>query len=510
MNHPDQALDGHTPQNSIVATPKDRTSIEAHDEIVSVNKRGGGADNKLAKGIFILMVGAVLVGVLSWFGQSWINQKKADMRISTAPKSDEPGPDLFNPEKTGAGASKPKIGAAGGATPPASPIAQPGQKDGDCMRPLRGSDGKVMVDSQGQALAVDCNGNVLTVPAINTAGDPLAVRTPLPGQQAGQGSGQAGPPPPSRYGGSLFVGVPAKSQPVSSANTNAPQQMSGVEAYKQTLKAMGIPVPGTNDTGAAMPTRAPSATLLPGQPSGTAYNPHDGTETREGSVGKALYSSATPVALAKRFPTQDFMMPKGRQADCILTGRIVDEVPGFTSCVLAQNMYSDNGRVLLLERGSEMSGEYGITNQLGSERLFVTWSRVKTPQGIVVDLTSPGTDRLGTSGLPGHLDNRWGERIAAALLLSLVKDISVAYINSQSKPQGSGTSVSVGSPGQNTANAGAQLAEEVIKQTMKVRPRLTINEGERIAIYVARDLDFSSVYTLRESGGPSAVRPLVR
>ena len=235
-----------------------------------------------------------------------------------------------------------------------------------------------------------------------------------------------------------------------------------------------------------------------GSPFGGAQPAAIAEQPRPGTVGSVLYSSSTPVAVAKRLKDQNLILPKGRQADCVLTGRIIDEVPGFTSCVLAQNLYSDNGRVLLLERGSELSGEYGVSNQLGSERLFVTWNRIKTPEGIEVDLSSPGSDRLGTSGLPGHLDNRWGARIGAAFLLSFVKDVSVAVINSQTKSFGTSVNVQA-SPAQNTLNASSSLAEEVIKQTLKVRPRLTINEGDRISIYVARDLDFSPVYALKTS-----------
>ncbi|MBC7602699.1 MAG: TrbI/VirB10 family protein [Ramlibacter sp.] len=234
-------------------------------------------------------------------------------------------------------------------------------------------------------------------------------------------------------------------------------------------------------------------------------------QARPGTIGSALYSSATPVALAKQMTDQNLILPKGRQADCVLTGRIIDEVAGFTSCVLAQNLYSDNGRVLLLERGSELTGEYGVSNQLGLERLFVTWSRLKTPEGIEIDLSSPGSDRLGTSGIPGHLDNRWGARLGAAFLLSFVKDITVAIINKQTQASsGSTINVQTASPGQNTLNASSSLAEEVIKQTIKVRPRLTINEGDRISIYVARDLDFSPVYALKNAGIAGATRLLTQ
>jgi type IV secretion system protein VirB10 len=491
-------------------------------EIVSVNKKGSGGDNKTGKAIFILVIGSVLVGGLVFFGQKWLNDKKAAMRANNAPKTTESAADPFNPEKTGTKAPKPKLGSDGGPPPVAVAApdqAQPGANRNDGIRPLRGADGKVMVNAQGRAMGVDSQGNVIEVPAIGALMNDVPGKKPLPGQQTGGApSGQAAAAqtkPPSRYGGSLFVGDAAKSNS-DSGSANSPQ--SAVQSYLDLLKTAGAGgLPGAvkgagQGPGALAPTQSNSATPFFGQPPGAILNPPSQAE-RPGTVGATLYGSATPVALARRLSDQNLILPKGRQADCILTGRISDEVPGFTSCVLAQNMYSDNGRVLLLERGSELSGEYGVTNQLGSERLFVTWLRLKTPEGIEVDLSSPGTDRLGTSGLPGHLDNRWGARIGASLLLSFIKDITVAVINNQAKSNSNGgTSVSVTTqqPGQSTINSGSALAEEVVKQTLKIRPRLTINEGDRIAVYVARDLDFSPVYALKTSGAGGVARVLVK
>lgn len=493
-------------------------------DIVSVNKKGS-SDNKVAKGLFLLVAGSVLVGALGWVGQNWLNARKAQMKADSAPKSAEDTSQVFNPQRTGAVAPQPKIGADGGGVPPAQTAAanpsQPGAARDDGLRPLRGADGKVMVNAQGRALGVDKNGNVVEVPAIAALStDPAGTRKPLPGsstagQQQGQGQGAGQPAeqkPASRYGGLLFV-----SEPTTAASANAgggQQQQEGTPVVSGSTAALtqaqqiaeivrraGLGGGQVAPTGATPPTLAPNATPYFGQPPGATLNPAT-EQARPGTVGSALYSSATPVAVAKRMPDQNLILPKGRQADCILTSRIVDEVPGFTSCVLAQNLYSDSGRVLLLERGSELTGEYGITNQLGLERLFVTWTRCRTPGGIEVDLSSPGTDRVGTSGVPGHLDNRWGARIGAAFLISFVKDITVAIINNQTKDAtAGGTSVNVQTaPGQNTLNASSALAEEVIKQTIKVRPRLTVNEGDRISIYVARDLDFSPVYALKGAG----------
>jgi type IV secretion system protein VirB10 len=506
--------------NNVAASwPNDAIDLNAFPaeptpEIVSVNKKGSAGDNKIAKAVFILVIGSLLVGVLVFFGQKWLNDRKASMRANNAPRTAETGADPFNPEKTGIKAPKPKLGSDAGPPPVAAAPAlnQPGAVRNDGIRPLRGADGKVMVNAQGRAMGVDSQGNVVDVPAIGALMDD-AGKKPLPGQQvAGNQAAGSQVKPPSRFGGSLFVGEPAKS----SSDGSAAGSPNSVQSYIELLKAAGVgAAPGAaaqgQRPGALAPTPSPNATPFFGQPAGATLN-SPAQQERPGTVGATLYGSATPVAFAKRLSDQNLILPKGRQADCILTGSISDEVPGFTSCVLAQNMYSDNGRVLLLERGSELTGEYGVTNQLGNERLFVTWLRLKTPEGVDVDIASPGTDRLGTSGLLGHLDNRWGARIGASLLLSFVKDISVAVINNQTKNSNGGTSISVGTaqPGQATLGAGSALAEEVIKQTIKIRPRLTINEGDRIAVYVARDLDFSPVYALKASGAGGAARVVAK
>lgn len=485
---------------------------EVAEDIVSVNKKGS-SDNKFAKAIFLLLVGAMLVGVMAWFSQNWLNSRKAQLKATSGPKAAEDTSQVFNPEKTGATVPKPKLGSDSGLPAPsqaaASSITQPGAERDDGIRPLRGADGKVMVNGQGRAMGVDKGGNVVEVPAITALAGDQQGRKPLPGEGAAGQGGQPQQKPPSRFAGSLFVGDPARPSNASAgvgADSAANPQGTNALAQRQAQQIADILRSAGLGGGTQAPV-APTLALSPGGPSLMGTPPE---QARPGTVGSALYSSATPVAFAKSMTDQNLILPKGRQADCVLTGRIIDEVPGFTSCVLVQNLYSDNGRVLLLERGSELTGEYGITNQLGLERLFVTWTRLKTPAGIEIDLASPGSDSLGTSGVPGHLDNRWGARIGAAFLLSFVKDVTVAIINKQAATNSNATVSVQSAPGTNTLNASSALAEEVIKQTIKVRPRLTINEGDRISIYVARDLDFSLVYALKTAGVAGATRLLAK
>jgi len=84
----------------------------------------------------------------------------------------------------------------------------------------------------------------------------------------------------------------------------------------------------------------------------------------------------------------------------------------MTSCEVPQNIYSDDGKTVLAERGSLLTGEYQTELKQGQARLFVLWNRLKTPKGVVINLDSPGTDPLGGSGMPGYVNTHFWQRLA--------------------------------------------------------------------------------------------------
>jgi type IV secretion system protein VirB10 len=153
------------------------------------------------------------------------------------------------------------------------------------------------------------------------------------------------------------------------------------------------------------------------------------------------------------------------------------------------NVYSDNGKVVLIERGTLITGEYTGLKQ-GETRLSVLWDRIRTPEGVVIDLNSLGTDQLGRVGFDGDIDKHWGERVGAAFLMSTFKDL-VAYKSAKDSNANTSTQSY-----QNTQTTGNDLASQILKQTINIAPTLVKNQGERIAIVVARDLDFADVYHL--------------
>ncbi len=185
---------------------------------------------------------------------------------------------------------------------------------------------------------------------------------------------------------------------------------------------------------------------------------------------------------------RNFIVAMGTTIPCVLETALASDQPGFTTCVINRDVLSDNGRVVLMEKGTQVVGEYRGGLQRGQKRLFILWNRAKTPKGVIVTLASPATDALGRAGVDGHVDTHWWERFGSALLLSIVGD---ATNYASSRLQDSDVDA------QKTMSASQQAAAIAVEQSINIPPTLNKHQGEPVSIFVARDLDFSGIYGLR-------------
>ncbi len=191
----------------------------------------------------------------------------------------------------------------------------------------------------------------------------------------------------------------------------------------------------------------------------------------------------------------DALLVRGTYIRCVLETRIITDLPGFTSCLVTEPVYSINGRRLLLPKGSKMLGSYNVQDPK-FPRVSVIWDRITTPNGIDVSMASPGIDNLGSAGHPGQLNSHWGSKISAALFISLLSD-AFKYAGEKNGP----TTTTVTSGGQvieqpfqsNTARTVERLANQAVDRYSSRPATVTINQGTVVNIYVAKDVDFSGV-----------------
>jgi len=202
-----------------------------------------------------------------------------------------------------------------------------------------------------------------------------------------------------------------------------------------------------------------------------------------------LTPSITPAVRPSILPTQRLLLPKGAFIDCTLETAVDSTLPGMTTCVTATDTFSADGTVVLLPRGTKLAGETRGQVEQGSSRVFVLWTEARTPSGVVIPLDSPGTDALGRSGLAGKVNRHFWQRFGAAILISVING-AVQYAV-QSQNQGGAV---IYDPG-----ATQEVMTDALKGTVNIPPTVTVANGSRIQVLVARDVDFRSVYALRAS-----------
>lgn len=201
-------------------------------------------------------------------------------------------------------------------------------------------------------------------------------------------------------------------------------------------------------------------------------------------AAKLVPTQVTSVT-ATVLKNQPYLITRGTQIQCVLLTAIDSTLPGPISCRLPFDVIGKTG-LTLLDRGSIVVGETGGSMQQGQKRLFALWSRAETPQGVVVNLDSPGADPLGRAGFEGSVENYFLERVGNALLLSVVQG-GMQVAASSVAPQGS-TQLNFG---------GTESAvSEALRGSVNIRPTLRMNQGDLISISVIRDIDFKPVYQL--------------
>lgn len=228
-----------------------------------------------------------------------------------------------------------------------------------------------------------------------------------------------------------------------------------------------------------------------GQSSGqSSSSPPPVREADSGPMASKLTPMKLSASRAGLIGNRDMLITQGSMIDCVQETKLVTAQAGMLSCYAPHDIRSTSGRVVLIDKGSRFIGyQQGVLAQ-GQPRVGVVWSRLETPKGVVIHLDSPGTGPLGEAGLDGFIDTHFAERFGGAILVSLISDLG-----SWATSRGSSDNGQV--QFNTTGDAATNAVTTVLDNTINIPPTLYRNQGGRLGIYVARDLDFSSVYALR-------------
>ena len=182
---------------------------------------------------------------------------------------------------------------------------------------------------------------------------------------------------------------------------------------------------------------------------------------------------------ADRFANPSHTIPKGTVIAAVLETAIDSTRSGASRALVQHDVYSFDGTRVLIPRGTRLYGQYEADLQSGQNRAAITWERLLRPDGVTMNLDSPASDPLGRAGVKGKVDSKFFQRFGGAILQSIL-DIGVGLATSEATD-----GVVVALPG-STQNL-------QIQQPGEVRPTLKVRHGASVSVFVARDLDFSTV-----------------
>jgi type IV secretion system protein VirB10 len=253
-------------------------------------------------------------------------------------------------------------------------------------------------------------------------------------------------------------------------------------------------------------------------------NSTPGASTANGDTGgavdgdraflKAMGGQGVEVSVAAENRRIDAWISQGTMIRGTLETAVNSDLAGMVKAIVREDVYSFDGRRILIPAGSSLIGDYKSGVERGQERILIVWTRMIRGDGVSVQLGSYGTDRLGRSGMTGIVDRKYWERFGPPALMTMIggatqyiaqlgqkQDRNITVVNTD----GSVTSIPQdnGSTSQDRAREIAaetiasgiqQLATEAFQDTRNIRPTIHIPQGSDITVFVTRDLDFANLY----------------
>lgn len=327
-----------------------------------------------------------------------------------------------------------------------------------------------------------------TAPVLGADGLPIAPGTPLPGTPgtAGAVGASTGLTPTAAAPGT----VPGLDPNASGSGGGGSQQMTPAQKraalYQASIRAplMAFSANQGGSTGGA-----------DGQPGGPGLvRASSDAQGGQGPGGTELDSlrkgSQIGKARARMIGDRNYLIVAGTSIPCVLQTAMDSSQPGYVTCLIPRDIYSDNGRIVLLEKGTKVLGEYRSNLRQGQKRLFVLWDRAVTPGGVAIDVSSPASDSLGRAGFDGRIETFFWERFGAALLFSVIDDAGSIASNRLAQSSGNGAPLTI-------TNAPSNTASTALQNEINIPPVIRKNQGGEVSISVAQDFDFSSVYNVK-------------
>lgn len=192
---------------------------------------------------------------------------------------------------------------------------------------------------------------------------------------------------------------------------------------------------------------------------------------------------------------------QGKVINAVLETAIDTDQASTVRAVITRDVYAEEGKNILIPRGSRVIGTYNTNITSGQTRVTINWNRIIRVDGMSLNIASIGADRLGRAGVQGDLDNKYAQQLANSFLSSVLSVGSAITVEKLNKSTGITNTIS-SLTGETTTTSGKASdyalidatqqfmddAKKIVDDIANQKPVIRIPQGEKVVIMVTQDV----------------------
>lgn len=161
--------------------------------------------------------------------------------------------------------------------------------------------------------------------------------------------------------------------------------------------------------------------------------------------------------------------------------------------IVERDIYGGDGRIVIVPRGSVVTGTVSASGSSGEEKVQVQFTRLVRPDGAAFAIQAFAGDAMGRPGVPAYIDRRFAERFGMSALTTAANIGATIGLNGQQTAATTGSGVVASQDANSVAtqqlNAYAQtLTAQLDKEGQQIAPIRSVPPGTRVTIYPTVDL----------------------
>ncbi|WP_370031165.1 TrbI/VirB10 family protein [Qipengyuania mesophila] len=256
----------------------------------------------------------------------------------------------------------------------------------------------------------------------------------------------------------------------------APRPLDQSEEFRAPSSFAPMGGPQNADAGFSSRRELPRALIFDHGIARTPAKLSQGPAVNSMAQGQASPEDASDRILTPRPALRGpFLLPSGSTIPAVLQTGVDTSRGGPVRALVTNDVRGQDGREVVVPKGATLSGTYPAGAEAAGKRVLITWERLHLPDGRVVDMTFPATDKFGTAGVEGKAHSNGLTRFAGSFLQSVLNAATFGLIN-----RATSSAVYVGG-----AIPTPQIASEQPSR------RITVPAGTTVVAFVTQPIDFS-------------------